>query len=83
MTALAFFHTPCSILAGKYNVRITLRLLPMFTKNVTFTTLSNWERYCDSGDNRFLDDAATIAQLSTSTRVVIAGEGWEREVVLA
>jgi hypothetical protein len=54
----------------------------MHTKNVTFTTPENWEKYCDTGDNRFLDDAATLDGLAKGTRVVIAGEGWEREAVL-
>ena len=55
----------------------------MFSKNVTFTTTKNWEKYCDTGDNRFLDDAASLDALAKGTRVVIAGEGWEREAIIS
>jgi hypothetical protein len=42
----------------------------------------NWETYCDTGENRFLDDAGSLDTLPKGTRVVIAGEGWEREAIL-
>jgi hypothetical protein len=54
----------------------------MFSKNVTFTTTENWEKYVDTGETRFLDDAASLDALAKGTRVVIAGEGWEREAIL-
>jgi hypothetical protein len=55
----------------------------MYRKNITFTTTGNWEKYCDTGDNRFLDDAASLDTLSKGSRVVIAGEGSEREAILS
>ena len=54
----------------------------MFYKNVTFTTAENWVDYCGTGDSRYLDDAAPLTSLPKGTHVVIAGEGWERQVVL-
>ena len=55
----------------------------MYVKNVTFTTAKNWEKYCDTGDNRFLDDAASLDALAKGAHVIIAGEGWEREAILS
>jgi hypothetical protein len=54
----------------------------MYRKNLTFTTTKNWERYCHTGENRFLDDAASLGAFPKGTRIVIAGEGWEREAIL-
>jgi len=55
----------------------------MYTKNVTFTTVKNWEKYVDAGDVQFLDDATSLDTLDNGTRVIIAGEGWERETILS
>jgi hypothetical protein len=54
----------------------------MFYKNVTFTTAKNWADYCGTGDSRYLDDAARLADLPKGAQVVVAGEGWERQVIL-
>jgi hypothetical protein len=75
----------CAILAGMYNVRVTIihGASLMSEKQITFTSTANWDKYCDSGDNRFLDDAASLGALAKGTQVVIAGEGWERVEILA
>jgi hypothetical protein len=55
----------------------------MYEKSITFTTVANWEKYIDTGDNRFLDDPASLDALAKGTHVVIAGEGWERDAILS
>ena len=49
---------------------------------MTFTSKANWEKYLDTGDNSLLNNIEVSKQVS-GDRFVIAGEGWDKEVVVA
>ena len=45
------------------------------------TSLKNWKKYVDTGDNSFLGDI-DIYKEQPGTKVVLSGEGWERNIIL-
>jgi hypothetical protein len=47
----------------------------------TITSVENWEKYVDTGDTSLLGDI-DITTDAPGTVVVLAGEGWERQIVL-
>jgi hypothetical protein len=45
------------------------------------TSLKNWERYVETGDNSYLNDIG-IVSAADGTPAILAGEGFERSIVL-
>ncbi len=45
------------------------------------TSLANWKRYVETGDNSLLGDIDVTSAIE-GTVAVLAGEGWERLIVL-
>ena len=45
------------------------------------TSIENWKKYIDTGDNSLLGDIDINAAVA-GTIAVLAGEGWEREIIL-
>lgn len=47
-------------------------------KNITITSKANWEKFTQTGDNTYLNDGGRPGE-----EVVVAGEGWEKDAVIA
>ena len=52
-----------------------------FMMECAITSVENWKKYVDTGDNSLLGDIDVAVDVA-GTVAVLAGEGWERKIVL-
>ncbi|SRR5258705_5133553 len=73
-------HDVAIILALRYNGLIR-GVIHSSMKQMSITSIVNWEKYVETGDNSLLGDI-DIAMAPEGTEAVLAVEGLERRVIL-